>query len=196
MAQITSSIGLISGIDTGNLINELISIDSAPVTLLQTQISSAQAQEQVYNSLGTQLSSMQQIGNTLALPQTFQDATANSSDPTVLTANANVARRLDHTSSRFRGWSRHSKASATVSPVPTRKGSARARSPWSKAAARLPRKHRSRSSTAAWASLRGSSASPIAAAPPPSSIPPTTSLSTTSSSRSTCPGHQRTGQRR
>jgi flagellar hook-associated protein 2 len=90
MAQITSSVGLISGIDTGDLINELISIDSAPVTLLQTQISSAQAQEQVYNSLGTQLSSMQQIGNTLALPQTFQDATANSSDPTVLTANANV----------------------------------------------------------------------------------------------------------
>jgi flagellar hook-associated protein 2 len=90
MAQITSSVGLISGIDTGDLINELISIDSAPVTLLQTQVSSAQAQEQAYQSLETQLSSMQQIGSTLALPQTFQDATTNSSDPTVLTANAAV----------------------------------------------------------------------------------------------------------
>jgi flagellar hook-associated protein 2 len=90
MAQITSSVGLISGIDTGDLINELVSLDAAPVTLLQTQVSSAQAQEQIYGSLETQLNNIQQIGNTLALPQTFQDATTNSSDPTVLTANANV----------------------------------------------------------------------------------------------------------
>src|ERR1700685_484601 len=94
MAQITSSVGLIRGIDTGNLIHELISVASAPITLLQTQVSSAQAQEQIYSQLETPLSSMQQIGNSLALPQTFQDADANSSAPTVLTANANVGAAL------------------------------------------------------------------------------------------------------
>jgi flagellar hook-associated protein 2 len=90
MGAITSNIGLISGINTGAIIDALISIDSAPEQLLQTQITSAQQQEQAYTSLGTQLSSIQQIGQSLALPQTFQNATTNSSDPTVLTANAGV----------------------------------------------------------------------------------------------------------
>ena len=86
MAQITSSIGLISGIDTGTLINELISLDSAPVQLLQSQIASSQAQQQAYTTIETQLSTIQSIGNTLALPQTFQNSDANSSNPNVLTA--------------------------------------------------------------------------------------------------------------
>ncbi|MGD0139798.1 MAG: flagellar filament capping protein FliD [Tepidisphaeraceae bacterium] len=90
MAQITSNIGLISGINTGAIIDGLISIDSAPVNLLQTQITSAQDQKQAYTSLETQLTAMQQIGQNLALPQTFQEATTNSSNPNVLTATAGV----------------------------------------------------------------------------------------------------------
>jgi flagellar hook-associated protein 2 len=90
MAAITSNIGLISGINTGAIIDGLISIDSAPNQLLQTQITSAQAQEQAYKSLETQLSGMQQIGQSLALPQTFQNATSNSSNPSVLTATTAI----------------------------------------------------------------------------------------------------------
>lgn len=90
MAQITSSVGIISGIDTGAIINDLISIDSEPVTLLQTQISSANAQKQAYSTLETSLNDMQSIGNTLTLPQTFQNATTTSSDPNTLTATAAV----------------------------------------------------------------------------------------------------------
>ncbi len=88
MAQITSNIGLISGINTGAIIDGLISIDAAPVTLLQTQINSAQQQEAAYNSIETQLTAMQQIGQNLSLPQTFQNAVTTSSDPNVLTATA------------------------------------------------------------------------------------------------------------
>jgi flagellar hook-associated protein 2 len=88
MAQITSSVGLISGINTGAIINDLISFDSQPITLLQTQITSAQDQEQAYQTLQTQLNSMQQIGQSLALPTTFQAATTTSSNPNVLTATA------------------------------------------------------------------------------------------------------------
>jgi flagellar hook-associated protein 2 len=90
MAQITSNIGLISGINTGAIIDGLISIDSEPVTLLQTQITSAQDQQQAYSSLETQLTAMQQIGQNLALPQTFQAATATSSNSNVLTATTGV----------------------------------------------------------------------------------------------------------
>ena len=90
MAQITSNIGIISGINTGAIVNGLISIDSEPVTLLQTQITSAKDQQQAYSSLETQLTAMQQIGQNLALPQTFQEATTNSSNPNVLTATAGI----------------------------------------------------------------------------------------------------------
>ncbi|MGD0388570.1 MAG: flagellar filament capping protein FliD [Tepidisphaeraceae bacterium] len=90
MAQITSNIGIISGINTGAIIDGLISIDSEPVTLLQAQITSAQNQQQAYSSLETQLTAMQQIGQNLALPQTFQDSTATSSNPSVLTATTGI----------------------------------------------------------------------------------------------------------
>jgi flagellar hook-associated protein 2 len=90
MGAITSNIGLISGINTGAIIDGLISIDSAPVNLLQTQVTSAQNQQAAYQTLETSLNSIQQIGQNLALPQTFQNATTNSSNPTVLTATAGV----------------------------------------------------------------------------------------------------------
>ncbi len=90
MGTITSNVGLISGINTGAIIDALISMDSAPNQLLQTQITSAQNQEKAYQTLETQLSGMQQIGQSLALPQTFQNATTNSSNPNVLTATAAV----------------------------------------------------------------------------------------------------------
>jgi flagellar hook-associated protein 2 len=90
MAQITSSVGLISGLPTADIINELISLDAAPVSLLQTQIASANAQQQAYSTLETQINSIQQIGQNLSLPTTFQNATATSSDPNVLTATTAV----------------------------------------------------------------------------------------------------------
>jgi flagellar hook-associated protein 2 len=90
MGQITTGIGLISGIDTGSLINSLISLDSGPVTILQSQITSTQNQEAAYTDLETDLNSLQTVGKALALPQTFQNANASSSNPNVLTATAAV----------------------------------------------------------------------------------------------------------
>jgi len=82
MAQITSNIGLISGINTGAIIDGLISIDSAPVNLLQTQITSAQDQKQAYTSLETQLTAMQQIGQNLACRRRFRKPRPTAAIPT------------------------------------------------------------------------------------------------------------------
>jgi flagellar hook-associated protein 2 len=90
MGQITSNVGIISGINTGAIIDGLISLDSGPVNLLQTQVTSAKNQQTAYKTLETSLTSIQQIGQNLALPQTFQNATTNSSNPNVLTATAGV----------------------------------------------------------------------------------------------------------
>src|SRR6185312_6810844 len=90
MGTITSSVGLVSGINTGQIIDELMSLESQPVQLIQTRISSANNQMQAYNDLETQLSSLHTLGMSLELPTNFTNSTANSTDPSVLTATAGV----------------------------------------------------------------------------------------------------------
>jgi flagellar hook-associated protein 2 len=88
MGTITSGVGLISGINTGQIISELISLDSQPVTLLQTRIAATNAQQTAYSALSSQLQTMQTTGKSLEQVSTFQAATATSSDQNVLTATA------------------------------------------------------------------------------------------------------------
>jgi flagellar hook-associated protein 2 len=88
MAQITSSIGLISGLNTAEIINELVSIDAQPVTLLQQQIDTVSEQTTAFNDLATSLQTIQSAGTALKSPLTFQNATTTSSDPSALTATA------------------------------------------------------------------------------------------------------------
>src|SRR5258707_14461592 len=88
MGTITSGIGLVSGIDTTSIISQLIALEQQPVTILQARYSTATAQKQAFTGLSTQLSSLQQIGQALELPQTFAASSTNSSDPNVLTATA------------------------------------------------------------------------------------------------------------
>jgi flagellar hook-associated protein 2 len=88
MAAITSSVGLISGINTGAIISALINADSIPVSLLQTRINSDTTLNSAYSSIGSQLSALQTTAQSLEQPSTFQAATATSSDPTSVTATA------------------------------------------------------------------------------------------------------------
>jgi flagellar hook-associated protein 2 len=88
MGTITSGIGLISGINTSQIIDELISIESQPKQLLQARISTATQQKTAFTGLAGNLSDMQTVAQQLALPQTFEAATAKSSDENVLTATA------------------------------------------------------------------------------------------------------------
>src|SRR5579871_1817393 len=90
MGTITSSVGLVSGINTGQIIDELMSLESQPVTLLQTRINSANVQMQAYSDMETQLSTLHSLGMSLELPTTFTSSTANSTDPSVITAVANT----------------------------------------------------------------------------------------------------------
>lgn len=91
MAQISSSVGLVSGLNTSAIITALLSLDQQPITLLQNRVASSTAQNQAYQALGTQLQTLQQIGQSLELPTTFANSTATSSDPSVLTATAGAA---------------------------------------------------------------------------------------------------------
>ncbi len=90
MAQITSGVGLISGINTSALISQLISLDAAPVSVLQTQVTSDQTLGAAYSSLGSQLQTLQTTAQSLEQPQAFQGTSATSSNPSVLTANTST----------------------------------------------------------------------------------------------------------
>jgi flagellar hook-associated protein 2 len=88
MGRISTGVGLISGINSAQIIDQLIQLDSGPVTQLQQRITTANAQKDAYNGLLSQLSDLKTVGTTLTNPLTFQAATANSSDQNVLTATA------------------------------------------------------------------------------------------------------------
>ena len=88
MGTITSGVGLISGINTGQIISGLIGIESQPITLLQNRITSTSNQKTAYTDLATALLTLQTTGELLEKPQTFQAATTTSSDPSILTATA------------------------------------------------------------------------------------------------------------
>src|SRR5689334_21422878 len=88
MAQITSGVGLISGINSKDIIDQLIALESKPKDLLQTRIDTANQQKVAYTDLQARLDSLQLIGTTLKKNATFQSATATSSDQDVLTATA------------------------------------------------------------------------------------------------------------
>ena len=51
MGRISTGVGLISGINSAQIIDQLIQLDSGPVTQLQQRITTANAQKDAYNGL-------------------------------------------------------------------------------------------------------------------------------------------------
>ena len=70
----------------------------------QSRISKNTAQEQAYSGMLTQIQSLQTIGQAFQRPLTFAATTANSSDPTVLTATTTDGATRARFSSRWRDW--------------------------------------------------------------------------------------------
>ena len=88
MGRISSGVGLVSGINSKDIIDQLIALESRPKDLLQTRIDSVNQQKLAYTDLQTRLTSLKLVGTTLKKNSSFQAATATSSDDDVLTATA------------------------------------------------------------------------------------------------------------
>lgn len=80
--------GIASGIDTSQIIQELLRVDSQPITLLQADQQSLQSKETAYNSLSAQLLTLQTSASALDNLQSFQQVTASSSNSSVATVSA------------------------------------------------------------------------------------------------------------
>ena len=88
MGRITSGVGLISGIDSRSIIDQLISLESQPKTRLEGKIDETNKVKLAYTDLSTRLASLKLTGTQLKKPSTFQAATTTSGDEDVLTATA------------------------------------------------------------------------------------------------------------
>ncbi|HVT89560.1 MAG TPA: flagellar filament capping protein FliD [Tepidisphaeraceae bacterium] len=86
MAQISSSTGLISGINYGDIINQLMALEQRPVNNLQSRIDNITQQKLAFTDLTARLTALRLTGTTLKKKATFQNATASSSNENVLTA--------------------------------------------------------------------------------------------------------------
>src|SRR5262245_56643120 len=88
MGRITTGIGLVSGINSKDIIDQLMSLEARPKDTLQTRIDSITQQKLAYTDLQTRLTAIKLTGTTLKKPSTFQNAATTSSDEDVLTATA------------------------------------------------------------------------------------------------------------
>src|SRR5437588_11752296 len=88
MGRISSGVGLISGINSKDIIDQLMTLESQPKVVLQTRIDGINQQKLAYADLSTRLTSLKINSTTLKKDATFQAATATSSDENVFTATA------------------------------------------------------------------------------------------------------------
>lgn len=88
MGRITAGIGLVSGIPTKDIIDQLMALEARPKTRLQERIDKTNERKLAYADLSTRLTGLKLTATTLKKPSAFQAATAASSDENVLTATA------------------------------------------------------------------------------------------------------------
>lgn len=85
-----SGSGLISGIDTASLIEQLIAVSSGPKVLAQNRLVQLQFQQAAYLDLNSQLGSLKTAAASFRVDSVFQTKQATSSNPDILTATTSI----------------------------------------------------------------------------------------------------------
>lgn len=88
MSGISTGVGLISGINTADLISKLLAIDAQPITLLQNRVKETTAKETAFMTLSAQLMAMKSVSSQFDSSTYFRTSKATSSNTNVATATA------------------------------------------------------------------------------------------------------------
>lgn len=88
MGSITSSIGLISGIDTATLIEQLLAIEARPVVLAQNRIVQLQQRQAAFLDLNSSLLSLNSAAESIRTSNAFDASSASSTNSEVLSGTA------------------------------------------------------------------------------------------------------------
>lgn len=90
MGQITSSVGLISGIDTGSIVDQLMALEGRPKILIQRRSSVLTSQQVAFQEINAKLLAFKNAAFNLSRLQTFSPRAATSSNPEVLGITAST----------------------------------------------------------------------------------------------------------
>lgn len=90
MSGISSSVGLISGLDTNSLITQLLAVESRPKVLVQQRVAQLQTQQAAYLDINTKLSAIKTAALKLRTSSIFKSATVTSSKDDVLSGTASA----------------------------------------------------------------------------------------------------------
>ncbi|MBY0260850.1 MAG: hypothetical protein K2Q20_00800, partial [Phycisphaerales bacterium] len=88
MSGISSSVGLISGLDTGALINQLLQVESKPKLLAQQRLIQLQSQQAALLDINAKLTALRSASTSLRTGNVFNAAAVTSSNDSVLSATA------------------------------------------------------------------------------------------------------------
>ncbi len=88
MGRISTGIGLVSGINSKDIIDQLMALEARPKNQLQARIDGVNQQKLAYTDLSTRLASLRLSGQALKKPSFFQNASTTSSNEDVLTGSA------------------------------------------------------------------------------------------------------------
>lgn len=86
MSGITSNVGLFSGINSGQIIEQLMALEARPKTQIQSRILQLQLQQGAYLDINTRLSALKTAAANFRTNSTFQSKAGTSSNENVLKA--------------------------------------------------------------------------------------------------------------
>ncbi len=88
MGQITSGVGLISGLDINAIVEQLVGIEARPRATIQQRNAVLTATQTAYTTVNARLLALQSSAADLAQPLNFRKTTGSSSDESVLAVSA------------------------------------------------------------------------------------------------------------
>jgi len=91
MAGMSLSTGLISGMDTGTLISQLMQVEANPQTLLKTKLAATRTDAAGYRAVNTRFDALKTAAEALTKPATWSATKATSSVPAAVTASAGLS---------------------------------------------------------------------------------------------------------
>lgn len=90
MSGISSSTGLISGLNTSALIDQLLAVESRPKTLIQARVAQLQTQQAAYLDVNSKFNALKTAAQKLRLSKLFDSAKVASSNADVLSGTASA----------------------------------------------------------------------------------------------------------
>lgn len=100
MSGISTGVGLISGINTAQLIEQLMAIEARPVTNLQSRSKAIDAQRAAFLTISAQILAAKNAASNFKKMSFFRQFTSKSSDETVLSVSAGESAKVGSTTFR------------------------------------------------------------------------------------------------